>query len=255
MTIKASVDTVPHAELSVNAQQHNDRSQPPMKPKDSATLIIVDRTGPAPKILMGRRHMRHRFMPGKYVFPGGRLDAADRHVPFANDLNPGVLEKLMHSPRNGKSIGTMRGLGMCAIRETYEEAGLFIGTSEPAPRRLHEDWQAFEERGLMPVLEPLRLVARAITPPGRTRRFDTRFFAVDAEHIVDRLPDGTGPSGELEDLHWLTIEAAHELDLPRITQEILHELDLRLQADPDFTPHLPTPFFYMKGKHMVRGEF
>ncbi|SNY93910.1 hypothetical protein SAMN04515647_4230 [Cohaesibacter sp. ES.047] len=254
MTSKASRDATPHPELSINAKKFNDKSQPRLRPKDSATLIIVDRTSREPQVLMGRRHMRHRFMPGKYVFPGGRLDAADRHVPFASDLHPDVLQKLRHTPKNGKSIATMRGLAMCAIRETYEEAGLFVATRGDTERLKHADWQAFRHRDLLPDLEPLRFVARAITPPGRNRRFDTRFFAVDASRIADRLPEGTGPSGELEDLHWLTLDKAHALDLPRITKEILHELQLRLKADPDLTPHLATPFFYMKGKHMVRAE-
>ena len=48
----------------------------PQRPSDSATLIIVRRDGPAPRILLGQRSGHHKFMPGKYVFPGGRYDAA-----------------------------------------------------------------------------------------------------------------------------------------------------------------------------------
>ncbi len=243
-----------HPELTANAQRLYDGTLPKVRPKDAATLIILDRTHGAPKLLMGRRHMRHRFMPGKFVFPGGRLDADDRLVPCASDLDDRVMEKLRFEARNGSSDMRMRGLAVCAIRETYEEAGLFIGAAGESARLKGADWEAFRSRGLLPALAPLRFVGRAITPPGRNRRFDTRFFAVDAEHISDHLAEKTGPSGELEDLHWLTIADAHTLDLPRITKEILHELDERLKRDPDLTPQTPTPFFFMQGKSMVRAE-
>ena len=44
---------------------------PYMRPRNAATLIIIDRKGKEPKVLMGRRHSGHKFMPGKFVFPGG----------------------------------------------------------------------------------------------------------------------------------------------------------------------------------------
>ncbi|WP_316861651.1 NUDIX hydrolase [uncultured Cohaesibacter sp.] len=255
MMTKAKNPTV-HAALSANAARLYDKSHVNVRPKDAATLIILDRDHGETKILIGRRHMRHRFMPGKFVFPGGRLDLGDRLVPFAGDLHPDILEKLRFEAKNGNSLARIRGMAICAIRETYEEAGLFIGAKEAdADQRLKgDDWQAFDERQLLPNLDPIRFIGRAITPPGRTRRFDTRFFAVDANHICDRLPEGTGPSGELEDLEWHSITRAHDLDLPRITKEILHELEIRLAKDPDLTPQTPTPFFYMSGKSMMRAE-
>ena len=51
-----------------------DRSSPNVRPKDASTLIIVDRSGTTPKVLLGKRHHGHKFMPGKFVFPGGRLE-------------------------------------------------------------------------------------------------------------------------------------------------------------------------------------
>jgi len=50
---------------------------PNVMPKDAATLILLDCTGSEPKVLMGKRHDRHVFMPGAYVFPGGRVDPID----------------------------------------------------------------------------------------------------------------------------------------------------------------------------------
>ena len=52
-------------------------SAPPQRPRDAATLIVIRRDGATPRILLGQRHGSHAFMPGKFVFPGGRLDAAD----------------------------------------------------------------------------------------------------------------------------------------------------------------------------------
>lgn len=54
---------------------------PYIRPKDAATLLILDRDDRGSvKLLMGRRHMRHAFMPGKFVFPGGRVDVSDSRV-------------------------------------------------------------------------------------------------------------------------------------------------------------------------------
>jgi hypothetical protein len=47
------------------------RTAPNMRPVDAATLILMDTSGKSPKILMGKRNPNLKFMPGKYVFPGG----------------------------------------------------------------------------------------------------------------------------------------------------------------------------------------
>ena len=57
-----------------------DQSHPNLKPRDAATLILVDRSGDVPKVLLGKRHAGHKFMPGKFVFPGGRVEPADRQA-------------------------------------------------------------------------------------------------------------------------------------------------------------------------------
>ena len=90
-----------------------ERRWPNIRPKDAATLIIIDRTGRDPKVLMGRRHHGHRFMPGKFVFPGrahrgGRpLDAGrgrPQHASRAGAACP------RHAPdaAAGASLGTGR---------------------------------------------------------------------------------------------------------------------------------------------------
>ncbi|HYA74894.1 MAG TPA: NUDIX hydrolase, partial [Roseiarcus sp.] len=53
------------------------------RPRDAATLILVERAGAKTRVLMGKRHPGHKFMPGKFVFPGGGLEAADRRMSVA----------------------------------------------------------------------------------------------------------------------------------------------------------------------------
>jgi 8-oxo-dGTP pyrophosphatase MutT (NUDIX family) len=106
-----------------------------LRPKDSATLILVRRDSATPRILMGQRSGGHAFMPNKYVFPGGRLDAADSRVKPARDLHPATLAKLMARMRGKPSASRARGLAHAAVRETWEETGLLFGKKavEEAP--------------------------------------------------------------------------------------------------------------------------
>ncbi len=232
-----------------------DRSGPNIRPSDAATLLILDRASDGTtKVLMGRRHMRHRFMPGKFVFPGGRLDPGDSRVPVVSEYHPDVARKLALEMKGPKSAARARALGVAAVRETYEEAGIFVGSRCDIPWRGKGDFAAFSDRGLKPDLAPLRLVGRAITPPRRPRRFDTRFLAVFADHVADRLPEGTGPSGELEEVHWLTLDDAKTLDLPTITLTIIEELQRRLADDRDLAPSTPAPYYYWRGKGFIRTE-
>jgi 8-oxo-dGTP pyrophosphatase MutT (NUDIX family) len=146
-------------------------------PKDAATLIIVDRTGPEPKVLLGRRHARHVFLPGKFVFPGGRVDAVDHAMPAVKPLHPDTERKLLAHTRfqTGKDAVA---LALAAIRETFEETGLLIGTKDAAGANAPSGlWTPFVQTGFYPDPSQMRFVLRAITPPGFARRFDARFFA------------------------------------------------------------------------------
>ena len=228
------------------------RRSPNMPPKDAATLIILDDTSDEPRMLMGKRHEGHKFMPGLFVFPGGRVDRYDGSVAADSELHPVVEEKITTHLRGRSSSRRARALALAALRETYEEAGLLLGTAGGGFTARHEDWNAFSKLGVTPTLDPLRLIARAITPPGRTRRFDAWFFATRASHIAHALPEGTGPSGELEDLHWLTFDEAKQLELPAITVTVLDELQQRLKKDPALSPTKEIPFYYLKGKTFLR---
>src|SRR6185436_4148483 len=103
-----------------------DQTHPNHKPRDAATLIVVDRSGATPKVLLGRRHAGLKFMAGKFVFPGGRMEPGDRNMPVASELDPHAGARLMRSVRR-PSLHKARGLALAAIRETYEETGLLLG--------------------------------------------------------------------------------------------------------------------------------
>lgn len=228
---------------------------PNVRPKDAATLMILERNGGGePRVLMGRRHERHKFMPGKFVFPGGRIDPSDSRVQADSDYDETVLAKLMHDMKGRKSAARARAFAIAAIRETYEEAGVFIGKKTGEAWSAAPDFAAFAERGIRLDLAPVRPIARAITPPRRPRRFDTRFLAVWSDQICDQLAEGTGPTGELEDLHWLTLEEAKHLDMPTITLTIIEELQMRLRDDKELDPATPIPFYKWRNNRFVREE-
>jgi 8-oxo-dGTP pyrophosphatase MutT (NUDIX family) len=221
----------------------------PLRPRDAATLILLDRDGGRMSVLMGRRHAGHVFMPGKFVFPGGRTDPDDSRVVGADGLDPLEAAKLMASTRIGASRA--RAIALSAIRETYEEAGLLIGRKQPFATNA-TGWRGFAEQSVAPSLSPLRYIARAITPPGRTRRFDTRFFAVWRESVAAELPEG-GPHKELEELVWLPLAEAKNADIPGITRTILSELEQRLAFDPLLRPGGgPVPFYRMVHHRFTR---
>jgi 8-oxo-dGTP pyrophosphatase MutT (NUDIX family) len=221
----------------------------PLRPRDAATLILIDRKDGDFLVLMGRRHIRHAFMPGKFVFPGGRTDAADSRVIVASGLHPREEAKLT-AGAGRTSLARARAIALSAIRETYEEAGLLIGEKGPFAAGKAE-WQAFAEHDVRPALAGLRLIARAITPPGRVRRFDTRFLSAWKSDVAVELPEG-GPTNELEELVWLPIADAKLLELPEITKTVLGELERRLANDPKLAPGGPTPFYRMIRKRFVR---
>ena len=236
------MDGMTRAEVDKAEQKDFALGKGPLRPRDAATLILLDNSGAGVKVLMGRRHRGHAFMPGKFVFPGGRTDPVDSRVPTRTDLHPEEIAKLSGSLRP-VSVARARAIAMSAIRETYEEAGLLIGTPGRYSTRA-SGWQGFVEHGVQPSLDRLRLVARAITPPGRVRRFDTRFLAAWRSDVAVALPNG-GPTNELEELVWLPIEEAKEADIPSITRTVLGEVEKRLQGDPDLRPGGDVPFYRM----------
>ncbi len=204
--------------------------------RDAATVILVrDRDGP--QVLMGQRGAQAVFMPSKFVFPGGAVDPGDAAIPLGGALRPTCAARL----HEGAAPDLARALLAAAVRETWEETGLILGSRgawpDPPP-----DWQGFAATGHRPSVAGLAYVFRAITPPGRPRRFDARFFLADADTVLPQCDDFSGACEELSALQWIPLPEVRRFDLPFITQVVLGELSALLrQPEP-----VPTslPFFY-----------
>ena len=224
---------------------------PYFRPKDAATLILVDRAGAVPKVLVGKRHDNVVFMPGKFVFPGGRVDKLDNRVPVAASI-PAELEQnlLKGSPRITASRA--KSLAIAAIREACEETGLCLGRkADRAPARLEGAWKPFTDAGLLPDPSGLFLIARAITPPGRVRRFDTRFFTADASAITHRVEGVIHADAELVELVWVELGSKPLTDLHPMTKNVLGELENRLATGP-LRHDAAVPFFHFYGGKMQK---
>ena len=192
--------------------------------RDAATTIVLRRDG-APAVLMGMRGASAAFMPSKYVFPGGAVDPGDAGIAFARPLHPEA-----HAALHRHSAAAPEALAAAAIRELAEETGQVLGLPGPGC-----GWPGFE--GLAPDAAPLRFVFRAITPPGRTRRFDARFFLAPAEALATDPDDFTRAEDELSHLHWVPLAQARALDMPFITEVVLAEVAAIAEgAEPRGTP-------------------
>jgi 8-oxo-dGTP pyrophosphatase MutT (NUDIX family) len=232
-------------------EAEREHTLPAVRPHDAATLILVDRTANPPKVLLGKRHERHKFMPGKYVFPGGRVEPLDRRGALRAHLDPHTEARLLRKSRRPSPV-LARALVLAAIRETFEETGLLLGMNGTAPPTSLDDsaWRAFITAQAAPDLSPIHFVARAVTPPGRPRRFDTRFFTADASVITHRIDGVVGADTELVELVWLPIAEAKRLDMPAITMVALDELEARVAAG--LGREIPVPYYRMLRRRFVR---
>lgn len=186
--------------------------------RSAATVILWRQGAQGAEVLMGQRGAGAVFMPSKYVFPGGAVDAADGQARLS--LAPLCAHRLSQMCPPDAPSAQM--LAAAALRELHEETGL----AYPAQ-----------------AAGALRFVFRAITPPGRTRRFDARFFLADATHIPDDLQDFSTAEDELGHLHWIGLAEARSLDLPFITEVVLAEVTALLAGAPD----QGVPFFDNSG--------
>ncbi len=223
-------------------EEYRQQGEKAVRPHDAATLIIVQQAE-EPRILLGKRSMKHKFMPGKFVFPGGRLDYVDQRIKVPCELTDTVLTRLRRETRSNVSDAKLRGLALAAIRETFEETGLVVGrSSTDMVRTTNNSWSQYFSHGVIPPLEDMDFIARAITPPYRSRRFDTRFFMVHDSTIQSDPSQVSSASGELLDLHWLTLDEARQTDLPAITRMVIDVVEERLKIPKSQQQAEPAPF-------------
>jgi len=188
-------------------------------------MIVLQGWGDGAKVLMGQRAAGAAFMPSKFVFPGGRVDEEDHHTDLPDLLSPTCQTSLHLHPVGGPI--SPRALVAAGLRELAEETGLKLS---------------------QPRASALRFVFRAITPPGRSRRFDARFFLARAQNLDGDHAGFSAASGELSHLQWLPLTEARALDLPFITRVILAELEANLTAE-DWAGSGGVPFFDNSGPH------
>jgi 8-oxo-dGTP pyrophosphatase MutT (NUDIX family) len=167
-----------------------------VRAKHAASLIVLRLDNKEPHMLMGMRGAKHRFMPNRLVFPGGRVDRSDLTTPFATPLSPATQRAL----RKKANATLAHGLAAAAARELLEETGLSLGS----PPRMHG----------------LHYLARAVTPPGLPIRFNVRFLVVDAQQVSGEL----GGDGELEELRFYGMTEALGLQLALPTRRVLERL-------------------------------
>jgi 8-oxo-dGTP pyrophosphatase MutT (NUDIX family) len=171
-------------------------SRTTIRAKHAASLIVLRYENGQPHVLMGMRGAKHRFMPNRLVFPGGRVDRADLTAPSAAPLSAATERAL----RKNTNPALAHGLAAAAARELREETGLSLGTP--------------------PRLDVLHYLARAVTPPGSPIRFNARFLVVEETHVSGEL----GGDGELEGLRFYGLTEALELPLATPTRLVLERL-------------------------------
>ena len=162
----------------------------PVTPLPAATVILARDATPGVEVLLMRRHRSSGFVPGAWVFPGGRVDAADS--------GPALYERIEGIPGGGPESA----FWTAAIREVFEETGVLLARTpdgdwagdatsdrrlEALRRQLMDDaitmLDVMDEAGVELDASGLVHMAHWITPVVEPRRYDTHFF-------LAALPDG-----------------------------------------------------------------
>jgi len=183
---------------------------PPVVPKDAATVILVRDTAAGLEVFLQRRVMGMAFAGGMTVFPGGGVDRRDADTSLAWH-GP---EPAWWANRFSCDVGLARALVCAAVRETFEESGVLL--AGPDEHSVVADVRPFAEAraqlvsrdlSLAGFLAEAGLVLRAdllrpwsdwVTPIEETRRFDAKFF-------LAALPSGQradGDTSEADDTRW-----------------------------------------------------
>ncbi len=172
--------------------------------RDAATVMLVRDGDDGLEVFMLRRNLQSDFVGGAYVFPGGGVDAQDRHVdltPVCAGRTDAAASQLLGIDAGGLAFW------VAAIRESFEEAGLLLALDEHGETVRFDDPEVEErflrhrhdvddsnrrlveivvEEGLQLDVAAIHYFAHWITPEGAPRRYDTRFF-------VARAPEAQTP--------------------------------------------------------------
>ncbi len=191
-------------------------TEQPIRP--AATVIIARAAAPQYEILMLRRTNAAVFAGGMYVFPGGKIDAADADPELANYLSPLGAPQL----RQQKALGeSWQACWVAGIRETFEESGILLAYTEDGALADTRDMDLDQARAdlhdgaltlkalcareqLTLAVDQIHYFNRWVTPAGRPRRFDTRFFITAAPPKQSHRHDGA----ETTESIWISPAAA-----------------------------------------------
>jgi 8-oxo-dGTP pyrophosphatase MutT (NUDIX family) len=191
-------------------------------PVAAATVVVLRDSPLGPEVLMVRRHERSGDFAGASVFPGGLVDPQDADPDLVPAETGFVVESAVAALGEVIPEATARALHVAACRELFEEANMLLARrphGEPIGEaalersaRLRFGLQAgteslksvLERENAVLALDALLPFARWITPEFQPRRWDARFFLVEAPAGQIALCDGT----ETCEAVWLRPEAA-----------------------------------------------
>ena len=207
-----------------------------VRPRDAASLILLREGKSGLEVLIGRRGAGARFMPGRYVFPGGRVTASDSRA-WEGESDEGEVAPFL-------------ALKHAALRETFEETGLVVGRSVNRlalgnGEALSPVEQAYRARGVAPAPDLLRLVGRAITPTASPIRFHARFFVADGRHAAGALV----PCEELDDLRWHPVDGEPPGTMQNVTRFMLR---CAVEAWRGQAPPEPPLYWHRGARSLVR---
>lgn len=176
--------------------------------RDAATVVLLRDTSAGLEAWLLTRHTKLAFAGGMTVFPGGRVDDADRTLPIVGGDLAGL------AARSGCDDETIRALVGAAVRETFEETGvlLTVPTADLSGARADVELgrvafgDLLRANSLAVDADALRPWSRWITPIGEVRRFDTRFFVAGLPASAE-AQDVTHESSEAS---WVLVAEAIE---------------------------------------------
>ena len=221
------------------------QTYPNRRPKDAASLLIFDLDVPAnPRVLLGRRHPSQEFIPDKLVFPGGRVSQSDSRVCVDDELSADDEAHILYDMKGRASKSRARAIAMAAIRETFEETGILIGENcGDAPKTRSGEWSDYFAASVKPSLSRMTFIARAITPPRRSRRYDTRFFLTTKSHIVKTIGEG---DGEFTETHWMPVKDVENFDLHPMSRSILDDAVALINPKTGAIKTGQIPYYFMR---------
>ena len=174
--------------------------------RDAATVVLLRDGVDGLDTWMLTRAREMVFAAGMTVFPGGRVDDADADLPFVDATLAGLAQRF------GCTDAMARALVGAAVRETFEETGVLLTVPRADLAAVREDVESgrvsfgelLRSHELSIDASGVRPWSRWVTPPGETRRYDTRFF-------VAALPDGAQAQDvTTESVHasWVSVAGA-----------------------------------------------